>query len=223
MSKSMDNLLNLVPMEDYKSPNLPTYREDKPNLTRKLPTRWKNKIMAITTLGLLTVCSFRDRSLPQGCRFHHGGLVNPPSYVAYLTEQEAFEIIRSQLEDTGLSFSRPLQSYDIELDSRTTVERVFISEEADVRIAFVDSWWGELEAKSRAEFVETANAQFEEDFGVTIDAFFFFNRSRIDQSEWQYDEFRIEQCEGFRIKTEDDLVGQIQDFVQQLQEDGIIE
>ena len=47
------NLLAFVPLENYKSPDLPTYADDLPNLEKKIPQRWKNKATIAIAAGLL--------------------------------------------------------------------------------------------------------------------------------------------------------------------------
>ena len=126
-------------MEEYKTPELPTYADDKPNLDKKIPQRWKNKVL-IAGIGLLTTVTFtgcgslsaaihdeRQSEIQneiqiwsgwnnQGCWMHHGGSGGAPLYVAYLTEQEALGIIRAQLEEAGIPFDDALPSYSIEVD-----------------------------------------------------------------------------------------------------------
>ena len=111
---NLDDLLELAPMENYNAPDLPTYIDKRPDLSKKTPRRWKNKAVIAATIGLLgttvlTGCAFFESTIPEHpiyCRsIHHGGAGGGPIYVAHLTEQEALEIIRDQLEEVGLNLN----------------------------------------------------------------------------------------------------------------------
>jgi len=125
------NLLNITPVEKYEAPKIPTLQDTRSNpaLLKKLPSRWKKNVAVITCLGLLGSSVFSGCTQPPGdapyanngqegyhssyngysefdlaFRIHHGG-AGSATYVVHLTEQEAFGIIRAQLEAAGLSFS----------------------------------------------------------------------------------------------------------------------
>ena len=94
MSKSQIDLLSLEPIGEYKKPAIPTYKDDKPDLKKMTPARWKNKAIAATAMGLLgtatlTSCANTQNELSnwsvledhQYCWMHHGGGGAAPLYV----------------------------------------------------------------------------------------------------------------------------------------------
>jgi len=127
------DISTLAPMEDYQAPKFPTYKDEKPNLAKKVPARWKGKGIIATATGLLSAAALTGCGMtqptastttepamtelpipiapplvmePHYCsNLHHGGSGGAPLYVAYLTEQEALGIIRNQLEAAGLSLT----------------------------------------------------------------------------------------------------------------------
>jgi len=223
------NLLTLIPMEDYQAPDLPTYIENKPDISKKIPYRWKNKVMIAAVAGLfgmttLSGCSVErligitsDPSDPWTDWMHHGGSGGAPLYVAYLTEQEALGIIRSQLEEVGLNFVEPKKQYSIQIDWNTT-EVVLVNEENDIRIALVDHWWSwnneERETKERLEFTENAINQFADEFDINVNSVIFNPQDEV----WARDDGTQR-----REEIEADIIQQVQDFVDQLRKEGIIE
>ena len=139
--KNKEDVLNLMPMKDYKAPELPTYEENKPDLTKKFPLRWKNKAIIAATIGIVSagalakctferhtstlapdICgergylrNFRDFEYDLCIRVHHGGFGGAPVYVAHLTEQEVLGIISARLEEVGLIFGDEPPSHWIDL------------------------------------------------------------------------------------------------------------
>jgi len=220
------NLLTLAPMEDYQTPDLPTYQDTKPDISKKIPRRWKNKAMAVTSLfsmTTLTGCSIYeslttiDSDPWETDWLHHGGAGGSPLYVAYLTEQEALGIIRAQLAEVGLKFEEPLQSYSVQINWNTA-EVILVHEEKDIRIAFVDRWWGwnneEREMEERFEFTENAIHQFADEFEINVNSVIFNFQDEV----WTRDDESQR-----REEIEADLIQQVQDFINRLREDGIIE
>ena len=208
------NLLTLAPMEDYQTPDLPTYQDTKPDLSKKIPTRWKNKAMiAATSLTLLSTIPLSS-CIPG---LHHGGAGGAPMYVVQLTEQEAIEIIRAQLEETGLRFNDPKEPYSVRIDW-DTAEIILVNEEKDIRIALVDRWWvwnnEEREMENRLEFTKNAIQQFEYEFDINVNSVIF----NLQDEVWTRDDQpgRIEEIEA-------DIIQQVQDFIEQLRQEGIIE
>jgi len=124
---SKDNLLTMMPLTDYEAPELPTLTEAKPELLKKVPSRWKNKaLIAAVGLSLLSTIPL------SGCTgLHHGGAGMAPIYVTYLTEQEVLEIVRLRLEEIGLNMVEPkdfeTMTFSITHHRTTTRETVGIS------------------------------------------------------------------------------------------------
>ena len=143
-----DGLITLEPIEEYTIPDLPTYTDNNSNLKKKVPARWKNKAVIAAVAGLLGSSSLAGCSIHQNndftrydcgeerdwhdalsnfaydlcVRLHHGGF-GTSVYVAHLTEQEVFGIIKMRLEEAGFNFNvRPPSYYvktfyhDIALD-----------------------------------------------------------------------------------------------------------
>jgi len=207
-----DNLLTLAPIEEYQKPNLPTYHETKPDLRKKIPSRWKNKAMiAATSLTLLSTIPL------SGCILHHGGAGGAPMYVVQLTEQEAIGIIRAQLEEVGLNFDEPKKPYHVRIDW-DTAEIILVHEEKDIRIALVDRWWGwgneEREMERRIEFTNSAIKQFEYEFDITVDRIIFSLQDEV----WTRDDEP-----GRKEEIEEDIIQQVHNFIEQLREEGIVE
>ena len=223
--KHEDDLLTLAPMKDYQMPDLPTLGECRPEVLKKVPSRWKNKIMATTVAGLfgvtmLTGCSTYHALTPTDSDpwtddwMHHGGSGGAPLYVAYLTEQEALGIIRTQLEAAGLNFDKPSQPYNVQVDNWSMAELVLVHEEKDLNIVLIDSWWRWNSETLRLEFNERAVEQFEAEFGIEVDGVIFNPQDEV----WnERDEPEM------RMELEEDIIGQVQDFIDQLRVDGVIE
>jgi len=151
---SSDNLLTLAPMEKYQAPDLPTLTEPKPELLKKIPSRWKSKALIATTagflgVGILTGCenlnvvdyeeqaavpqeiqSWSGWRFHQGCNVHHGGAGGGPIYIVQLTEQEALGIIHAQLEEAGIGFNDEAPSYSVSImhDDFGNFETVYIDD-----------------------------------------------------------------------------------------------
>ena len=150
----------------------------------------------------------------------------------YLTEQEAIDTIRGQLVRVGLFFDEvpQSQSYSVQVYSvpnGSTVQLVLVNEEMDLRIALVDHWyitWSERNSEeARLELTENAKQQFEDEFKISVD-FIFFNP--IDELAFGSGEAFEEQEErrvASGIAVEEDLARQIQNFIEQLQEEGIVD
>lgn len=208
------NLLTLTPMEKYETPKLPTLAEAKPELLKKQPLRWKNKAMILaTSLSLLSAVPL------SGCTLHHGGSGGGPIYVAYLTEQEAVDLISVQLEAAGLNVAVPLEIYSIRIGSRLSADDpvlVLVDEENNLNIVLVGRRWRERD-RDREQAIEQVKEQFEADFGIAIDAVFF----SLEDEIWSGNVER--RTARFRREFEADLSEQVQEFIQHLQEQGLIE
>ena len=231
------NLLTLIPVEDYKSPDLPTYVDDKPNLEKKVPSRWKNKVMITAIAGVLGTSMLTGCSMVESLRFdphdyatHHGGAVGSPIYVAYLSEQEAIEIIRTQLEDAGLNFNSLPPAYTITYGEGWREREVgldLFDEEAGVAIALFNDQPGRggmgifESAESVSEFAHGATNEFNNRYDLLVRV--FTNRG-IGQDIWDFNrgEFNRRREEMYE-EINSELDEQIQDFIAQLRELEIIE
>ena len=182
----------------------------------------KKKVTLIAMVGLfcmiiLTGCTHYVPSEPETSTDSSTGVTDDdPSpaccvVIEYLTEQEALGIILSQLEEVGLNFNEPLQSYSVQING-STAELVLINEDKDLRIAFVHRSWLSTEV-GRLEFTESAVSQLEAEFDMLIDVIFFNPVDTVDDGEWQ----------ELRADFERDLISQVQTFIEQLREEGIID
>jgi len=222
MKNKQNDLLKFAPMENYNAPELPTLEEGTPEILKKMPLRWKSKVMAAAVAGFLGTTTLAGcgvveeviTPITDDYQYHYGGAGEAPMYVVHLTEQEALGIIKSQLEAAGLNFDEPSQPYHVQINW-TDAEIVLANEEKDLKIALVNRWWEWLDSEAeRLEFVEYAREQFSEDFGIYVDAFFFNSADEL----WSYDG-----SEELRAEFEEDLTRQVQDFIQQLRDEDIIE
>lgn len=153
-----DDLLTLAPLKKYKKPTIPTYKDKKPDLAKKMPKRWKNKAVAATAMGLLLSTTtlagcgnYTRNELPNWsalsdsghCWTHWGGSGAAPLYVAYLTEQEAMDIVRAELAAAGIAFTENETSESIIIDETNLGGRVhylkinFFNEEHNIAITLV--------------------------------------------------------------------------------------
>ena len=131
-----EDLLTLTPVTDYQAPDLPTFATVKPEILKRMPSRWRNKTL-VATVGLLGIaalagCSVNEEipqlesqyqgeySLGQINRtephelvvgLHFGGFGGAPIYVAHLTEQEVREFILTNLTAAGLNFDESMERY----------------------------------------------------------------------------------------------------------------
>jgi len=244
--KSKDDLLTLIPMEDYTKPEFPTLEEGSSDLLKKIPARWKNKAIAATVMGLLgttTLASCANTSQsevsswsiledPQYCWMHHGGGGGAPLYVAYLTEQEAIGIVRAELESAGIEFTENVASHSIEIDDTEEgglihhIETSLFNEAHSIAISFVNSdafhipfWRFEMD-----DVPQRIEAEFEENHPHLAMGLFCNPTSWIG---WWYgedeDAVTDEEIEEARERLEANLVAQTQEFINHLREEGVIE
>jgi len=220
------NLLVLAPMEDYEVPEMPMLCESQPELLKKTPSRWKNKaLVAAVGLSLLSTIPL------SGCMgLHHGGAGMNPIYVAHLTETDAMELIRNQLEAVGLSFDSEVPLYTVEQHGGNRWGRNigidFFDEEKNIAITFINAHEDTTSATILDEnlFGDWTTNHITNEFTENYpDIIFgvFYNPSR--GREWRHrNRNRRHRNEEIEFLTEN-LESQIQAFIQQLQEQGIIE
>jgi len=132
------NLSDIKPMESYEAPKVPTLAQiyKNPEPLKKLPKRWvKNAavVAGVGILGLSTLAGCLSRApvyypadgafcmcseyggyqeFDLEIRLHWGG-ANLANYIVHLTEQEAFRIIRTQLEAVGVRLCDTPPDYTI--------------------------------------------------------------------------------------------------------------
>ena len=211
-----NNLLTMMALDEYENPKIPTLTEAKPEILKKIPSRWRNTaFIAAASLSILSAVPL------SGCTgLHHGGAASAPLYIAYLTEQEAADIIRRYLEEAGLNLVEPLERYRINVSwiagHRPTL--ILVDEEHNLNIVLNSnrSRRHDLET-NRVQTTERVIEQFEEDFDISVNAVFFSSHDEI------YSRNIEQQTEQFRREFIEDLENQIQAFIEQLREKGIIE
>ena len=220
MENIKNDLLQLTPMESYNTPDLPTLAKGTPDLSKKVPSRWKSKVMVAAVAGLLGTTALA------GCddyQMHYGGAAMAPLYVAYLTEQEALGIVRSQLEEAGLnfvdlpiewsltvSFDRGDEQVGVDLfdeDNRLAIMLINLGEQVGWRELWYDRVHRSLEEGFSSEYFDTVYVLFS------------------DTEQWEdWDE---EENESQRIEAhgriEESLLKDIQELIHQLREDGVID
>jgi hypothetical protein len=166
---------------------------------------------------------------------HGGGANSSPFYVVYFTEQEAFGIIRSQLEQAGLRFDATPPGYTVDWSGtgggfrsyEETINLGLFDSERNVAISNPRRYWDNEEV---VESFEKQNSDIT--FGVLSNP---KNLTALDANNWQEDEngewHRIEPTEEeirnekdrLRPELEEQLTAQVQDFIKLLQEKGILE
>jgi len=244
--KSKEDLLTISPMEDYKVPEMPTYEENKPDLTSKLPSRWKNKAMIAVMAGVLganalTGCTMFEQevSIPDACgeeehwgllnnfqhdlcvRSHFGGAVGSPIYIAHLTEQEVFWIISDRLEAVGLNFedNSPPGYYADGFWQDTTIDLF----DSRLNIGIIQLSWidsnGPFSSRGRELTRLVAEAFTNQEHDITVGVFDTPGYSL----GWDSSQINARYAAEIRSDLLDDIDEQIQDFIDQLQEKGIID
>jgi len=126
MADKAGNELCIIPMSNYKPPNLPTLQSVKPEMLKKLPSRWKKNASVIACIGMMGVIALTSCSRPHPSDlFHNGGAASAPFYVVYPTEQETDDYANGEEEielEQGLITETPEQLVarltQAELDSR---------------------------------------------------------------------------------------------------------
>lgn len=110
---------------------------------------------------------------------HGGGAASEPFYVAYLTEQEVFGIIRNRLCEAGICFSSPVPDYSVSIELETywetqstiTATLSLFDERTRQGIVFPTpwrDWFSEDFGVSRNELEMKLNQEFQEQFGITV-------------------------------------------------------
>ena len=242
-----DDLLTLIPIIEYQAPDLPTLEKAEAELLKKMPSRWKKKALIAAAAGILgttalTGCSVIENITPNRTIYcpdlHHGGAGGGPIYIVHLTEQEAVELIRNQLAEVGLNLNevsptRAVTINDVYVDSEWDGEvfRVFrddvgmqlLDEENQVGVVAVNrSWdWG-LGSACTIETSQRIVDSFLDEHGTQVGV--FFRRSEwVGWFDGGDDEVSEEEKVEARERIEDHLTEQVQNFIAQLREEGVIE
>ena len=210
-------------MEDYEAPKLPTLEESKPELLKKVPLRWKRKAMAAAVgLGLLGTIPL------SGCDFHFGGAGGGPIYVAHFTEYDAMNIIQTRLEEHGLNFDSDVPWHYIDLTNWTQLGLSLYDAQNSVAIAFInfnsdttsEAFDARADQMDGSRLVEHALNEFRNINGDTIYGVFYNPYVARDLSERE--DGLPHTAEEIELLTES-LEVQIQEFIEYLQNEGIIE
>ena len=168
-------------------------------------------------------------------RLHNGGS-GAAIYVVHLTEQEAFGIIRSQLELAGLRFDDEPPNF-IACKEMSNIGLDLFDSKRNVAIAHV-SWeeaYKQFWHRSERDILKEFEAQCNDvTFGV------FFNRSTSTDfnAMWHYNEDgewvspdppteeeieAVKKCYETRQRLEQDLTQRIEAFVTALRKDGVLQ
>ena len=214
MRNDKDDLLHISPIKCYETPNIPTLinaRNDSA-LLKKLPSRWKRNAAVVTSISLLgtmtlSACSSIPESdgqtdviaRPTVETMHNGGGPPAPFYVVYLTEQEALNIIRTQLESAGLNLSSNPPDYSVDISAQNLSLNLF-DESKGVAVAFDSS--GHLPHDGR-EFAKQAIEKFAQKTELSVGVFYNPNAWSLDHAEV-------------------DLIDQVLEFIYFLQDEGIL-
>ena len=220
MMNKKDDLLALTPLEDYQTPELPTLEEGISELLKIMPTRWKNKAMITAIVGMLGVTSLTGCGVYDNYNddyhYHHGGAGGGPIYIAYLKEQEALGIIRNQLEEVGLNFDSAPPTHNIIYDeggwNEQTIGLDLFDEENNIGIALVNFWWWNSQHERAIEIVDELTQEVEDD-GIHVGV--IFNQEN--------DAWNTRDREQMEERFEEYLIEQTQNFIQHLQEEGVID
>jgi len=232
MMKNKDDLITLAPMENYNAPDLPTLVEGTSDLLKKVPSRWKSKAMMAATVSLFGVVTLTGcgSETPTGsptmisndpigpitnlspnsgiyCSdLHHGGEGGGPIYVAYMTEQEALNIVHAQFQNAGISLSEALPRHAIDasdiyyelgnfdevLSSGTMfpnyIEMQFIDEGNQTGVVLVKNWsWG-LGSECTVNVRESIEQRFLVEHDITVQVLFERGGSLSWDTNWDLEE-----------------------------------
>jgi len=226
--------MDIKPVENYSAPKIPTLTEvsNQPAPLKKLPHRWKKHAMVVAGVGILKLsalfgCYISNCDSSLDLRIHHGG-AGFASYVVHLTEQEAFDMIRTRLEAAGLTFDAEPPAYivehwldDIYLDLFDSERGVAVS-----HLSWEDSHRA-FSARGRW-FTKWATGEFAEQTDLLVGVFY----NPGDEVRGPGSPHRGPTPSRFAVniigaqvrpELEERLNQQIDDFIEQLRHLGIIE
>jgi len=278
--KDKRDLLTLAPMEAYKAPDIPTLAKVKPASLQKVPNRWKNKAVIAVATGILGATTLTGCAAPipsftpventgepipapdvnrlrAYCdisdSIHFGGASSAPIYVAYLTEQDALNLIGQQFAAAGISLEEALprpriNAEDIHFgnewdfwfrdvepgDSGTMfpnyVEMQLIDETSGTGIVLIKNWeWGRWSCQESVQ--ASIEQRFQREHGISVEVIFenggeFGPGSRAPEGVWDlYFEYGVtdEVRDILLEQAEERLIEQVDDLIVQLRENGMID
>ena len=255
MNNDNGNLLGIQPMENYVAPNIPTLEETRhnPQILTKLPSRWlKNKKILLCaglagTLTLSACANFANIQYsdvlrvepPQQTehieydlqvRLHSGG-GGSFSYVVHLTEQEAFNIIQTQLEAAGINFNAIPPDYVVDFESWGPEFNLELFDR-DKGIAISHISWEDNNIQffshGGSRLANEVAAEFRQQAGdLTIGVFYtpswYAPFVRNPEDEWTPIAPSTETVNASRPIHEMKLAAQAQIFIEFLQAEGILQ
>jgi hypothetical protein len=218
----------LNPVGKYARPKYPVYAEacDNPELLKKLPSRWQKNANVIACIGLigtatLTGCPPWGEVCSACGKMHHGGAGGAPVYVVFLTEQEALSLIREKAEKLGLNLNAAPPDYTVEIDRFFDTVKIgldFFDEEKNVALSLVsllesDWLWGRDSLNREvAKLAAEEFAKQENDISVGV----LYNPGESPCLDPKTKE-EIEK------ELRENLAGQVRQFIEGLQAQGIIQ
>jgi len=247
------------PLKTYTPPTLPTLSEVKNDhdFLKKMPLRWRKCAAVCTAVGLmgswvLAGCESKpsdgnsdptsaysdgaeQAALPPEehdleFRAHHGGFSGTPYYIVYLSEQEAFGILRYQLEKAGLTFDGELPDYVAESEYLETEIGVdLFDDERKVAVTYLtsdlsrsgDGWLADdIEKKFKVQSDEIKFGVFYSpvEYADNIRVAPRGNMEKIQPSRRD----RAKATKEARPKLEAAFAEQIQEFIEFLEKEGIL-
>lgn len=216
------NDLKINPVESYQPPKIPTLSDLCGNsaLLKKLPSRWAKNAAVITCAGIIgasvLVGCMGNRELDITRRLDHGGFASGPIYVVHLTEQEAFGIVRAQLEAAGLRFDATPPNYTVDYWESAIGLELFDSQR-NVAIARIRA--DEIDSPFVPEWrIESRNSWIADEFAEQTDIIVgvFYNQGAAEYSPIRQDEKAIRE-----VATES-LAAQVGQFIEFLHDKEIL-
>jgi len=210
-----------TPLKTYTPPNLPTLEQTRNDhdFLKKMPLRWRKCAAVCTAVGLmgslvLTGCWERISSLNHSTHYGGGGFL--PYYVVYLTEQEALDVIRTQLEKSGLKLDDELPNL---VGGNGKGIDLFDSERG-IAIVYSDEWYGDWDKDVIDELIE----DFEQQDDTLIFKAFYTHPEMTSVCELcKHTEQEKAQAREEKLPIlQEQLIQQTDEFVELLKEQGIL-
>ena len=230
MVMDKDDLLKVKPLENYDAPEMPTLAEDNLDSLKELPSRWAKKAIFGTTGILLVTGAIHALQPPTQppTQPHFGGAGGAPIYVAHFTELDALNIIKTRLAEVGINFSDEIPNYEIPQWIGATVKMGvdFFDAENKVAINFYNPFRDEMSSLVhglRGSQQWRTDRMVEDFTELDTDTIFgvFYNPSIW--RDWEYRNRYYPHSEHETAYLTERLERQIQNFIDQLRENGIID
>ena len=174
------------------------------------------------------------RDLDITVRAHYGGAGGGPSYVAYLTEQEALSIIRAEAEAAGLRFNDTPPDYSVDIwedgwggdDSKIGLD-LFDKDKA-VAVAYTNMGihWDVLRWMWNVDIVGETTKAFEKQYKDVTVGVFYDSGETVGWDSYSPENAKevTEEAKAEAGKNlEEQLRAQVREFIKLLQEKGILE